>query len=100
MSEANRNDGRNDKQQSRPARVPLQVRVKTAFTLGGTNGQGIETVDSMKLDAIANKNLKIDIDYDKRIVWVHIDKGNGFVFMGWTPFENVMGVNYGAEVKA
>lgn len=80
--------------------VPLQVRIRTSFGIGGELGQGVIEVNSTRLDTIQNKTTRVEVDHVTRGVWVFIDTGNGFVSSGWTPFENVMGINYGVESTA
>lgn len=78
---------------------PLQLRVREAFTIGGNLGQPVKQLATLDLDTIANKNVRLEVDFDRRIVIVYRDVGNGFVSSGWTPFENVIGANMGAVEK-
>lgn len=87
-------------QTSPRVRQPLSVMVRNSFIVGGALGQPVREIKSYDLNTAANKNVRLEIDFAARVVWVHFDNGNGFVLSGWTPFENVMGVNYGVEPTA
>ena len=59
----------------------------------------IGTTGLTSINFTVDKRFSIEVDHDERKVFIREDAGDKS-FVGWTPFENVVGVKHGMIAKS
>ncbi len=69
---------------------PILVRFRDAFNIGPKSITG-------PIENSPRLNESFELDFERQVVWVSIDVGNGKKVWGFSPMSNVLGCKYEDE---